>query len=191
MNDLKIGSVVLFWMVATMGWATPVGWTGTALLKSVNGLPAICTPQGADQGFPVVRLAMSESYVQHGAVWVLRLKPGASPLVLGPGECMSYGKPLPGYEISGGSRPIPFKNGSVYSVVINRMNDEAHYNHSYFAVFCAKDKVDGEFDYIQYDEAATGKTIKLADAGNQTHMVAAPLRDLPHNTACLQGGAIK
>lgn len=159
-------------IIAAASWATPVGWAGVAWIKSLGGQPAICIPQGATQDFPVVRLALAESYVSHGAVWLLRLKSGAAPRVLTSGECMSFGKAVPGYEFSGGSRPIAFKDGSVYSIVINRVNDEEHYNHSYFTTFCAKRKAGGEFDYIQYDESASVASVKSAATRSQSDMPA-------------------
>lgn len=168
-------------IIAAASWATPVGWAGVAWIKSLGGQPAICIPQGATQDFPVVRLALAESYVSHGAVWMLRLKSGAAARVLTSGECMSFGKALPGYEFSGGFRPIAFKDGSFYSIVINRVNDEEHYNRSYFATFCAKRKAGGELDYIQYDESASGATVKSAATRSQSDMPAPQVRDIPRN----------
>jgi hypothetical protein len=155
----RICGVFLFaWACATH--ATSSGWVGIAKINSIEGLPALCLPGNAEGAFPVARVLVAESHKKDALDWTLYLERNAAPLLLAPGQCIKFGEPLNGYRVDVDSRLSKLQPGSTYVFMIDRVQDEKHYNFFYTSIFCVKENQDGSIEYPQYDPVASagGKT---------------------------------
>lgn len=146
-----IGVLTLIWVaMVDPAIARSFGWHGTPDIVERNGQPAICLPKDARESFPIQRILMSQSYGVKPPIWVLSLAPGASPVILIPGSCLTYGESIPGYIEEVDTHKFTVRPTTTYLFEIIRVNDKNHINHFYSAAFCVGRSNGGVVEYVQY-----------------------------------------
>ncbi|WP_455884474.1 hypothetical protein [Pseudomonas spelaei] len=166
---MKIDQLIIFFMLCVCGvtaHATVLGREEYANIASLNGRPAICLRNDSTASLAVGWVTLSESYSNKMGVWALTLREGASPLILKPGECFSYGMTPAGYEplVSYGRNEYPLVLEADKTYVF-RLNDAYRPTDSRKVVFCIKKTATGAVEYLQYTQLADGSQIVPACDG--------------------------
>ncbi|WP_409460103.1 hypothetical protein ACK1O1_11105 [Stenotrophomonas maltophilia] len=121
---------------------------GRAKIALINGTPAICLPKDAPRSFAVSSVLLMESQSFPPGMWSIRLKEGARPIRLGPGQCFPYGSVPEGYQLEPrgvNSRPLRLETDNGYYFRISRAGrlwsiSQIGY---YSADFCIKEAASG------------------------------------------------
>lgn len=129
--------------------ATPSGHLAFADLTSVNGQPALCLPERAKAPFAVGWVILTERSARNAGVWGLQLKEGATPLMLKPGECFTYGVVPQAYELmklGANERPLALAMNNTYSF---RLHSALQSTDVYTVAFCVGQGRDGMFEFYK------------------------------------------
>lgn len=173
---MKIDQLIIFFILCACGMnahATILGHEENANIASLKGQPAICLRNDSAASLAVGWVTLSESYADKTGVWALTLKEGASPVILKPGECFSYGITPAGYEAlaSYGSNEYPLVLEADKTYVF-RLNDAYRPTDSHKVVFCIKKTATGTAEYLQYTQLADGSQIVPAcDARRNANVI--------------------
>ena len=155
----------IFVVTPDVALARSFGWHGTPDIVERNGQPAICLPIDAREPFPIQRILMSQSYGVKPPIWVLSLAPGASPVILTAGSCLTYGEPIPGYIEEADTYKFTLRPTTTYLFEIIRVNDGKYINHFYSAAFCVGRPDGGAVEHVQYRrDSARRDLIPYCDA---------------------------
>jgi len=141
--------IIGYGVLGAVANATPLGRVEYADLTSVNGYPAICLPREAKAPFAVGWAILAEGFAEKGGVWSLKLKEGATPMILKTGECFAYGVVPEAYEfMKHGSNepPLILEVDKTYSF---RLHTASQSNDVYNVVFCVGEGRGGQFEFYK------------------------------------------
>jgi hypothetical protein len=114
-------------------------------IKQVGNAPAACLPKSEDESIELKKAFVNQSFMTRGAgmKWVIELNPGATPLVMRPGDCLVYGALLDGYTQTLVAKPLELGRPHVFSL---ERNDEGKKwtSRFYHATFCELVMPDGQ-----------------------------------------------
>jgi hypothetical protein len=138
--------------IGSFAEATPWGLAGDANISVINGMISLCIPPDEKSNIAIESIWITESSLKNGvhqSMWDVQLKPGNRPVTLAAGECLEYGKYLPGYSIN--TSPKSLEAGTMYSARLNRfMKSPSRTDVLFFTTeFCPSTR-DGELEYLQY-----------------------------------------
>jgi len=141
--------IIFSGVLGSLANATPLGRLEYADLTSINGQPALCLPGHAKAPFAVGWVILAESFAEKGGVWSLKLKEGATPLVLKPGECFTYGVAPEAYEsmkLGANERPLRLEVNKAYSF---RLHSALQSTDVYTVAFCVGEGKGGQFEFYK------------------------------------------
>lgn len=158
---IKLSVVVFFLCVlGVAAHAAGLGRMEYSDVASINGLPAICLSKDSSAMLSTGWVSLSESYTKKSGVWGLRLKDGASPLMLKPGECFPYGFVPEGYKLrenfGRNEYPLVLEVNKTY---VFRLNDAKKSMDAFQVVFCINKTMAGAVEYLQYTQLPDGGQI--------------------------------
>lgn len=130
------------------------------VIRQISEGPAACLPEGKLKSIELKRAYVMENSRQGGEIerqWVIELQPGAKPLTLHPGECVSFGRPIDGYSEIGTFKLL--EEGKTYIFGINRGDQLNRWvSDSYVGLFCVQRLSDGHLTYLPYVDHPDGTT---------------------------------
>jgi hypothetical protein len=130
---------------ATSKWPLPMD------IKQVGNAPAACLPKSEDESIELKMAYVNQSFMTRGAglKWIIELNPGATPLVMHPGDCLVYGTLLDGYTQTLAAKPLEVGRPHVFSL---ERNDEGKKWTSRFhsATFCGLTMPDGRIVFRKF-----------------------------------------
>ncbi|MFJ4434046.1 hypothetical protein ACIPZG_24305 [Pseudomonas sp. NPDC089395] len=141
--------IIFSGVLGSVANATPLGRLEHADLTSINSQPAICLPRRAEAPIAVGWVILAESFAEKGGVWSLKLKKGATPLVLKPGDCFTYGVAPEAYEFmkhGANERPLRLEVNKAYSF---RLHSALQSTDVYTVAFCVGEGRAGQFEFYK------------------------------------------
>ena len=136
-------------VVSGLVQATSFGLMADADIKTIGSKPAICLPINAKE-FSVGWISLSESYVKNPTSWEVVLRHGQNPLVLKPGDCVTFGEVPKGFELGGykiKTRQLEFEANKTY---LFRLTGAINARDTYTAMFCIDINAKGHIQYLEY-----------------------------------------
>lgn len=176
-------TVFVFFLATLAGYASATSIGSVPInIRQILGLPAACLPE--DQAESIALQSASVSEVPEAIVappngwpsplqrWAIYLEPGAKPLILRPGECIVFGKPVAGYKQNGETYPL--EPGKTYSFGLRRGDRGNRWIPDlYSGSFCVTRSPDGTQEYLPYIHHSNG-TMTYPSCGRYAGLPAAP-----------------
>ncbi|MGO4326962.1 hypothetical protein AB4Z48_22955 [Cupriavidus sp. 2TAF22] len=129
-------------------------WPPSLDIKQMGDIPVACLPKEASTSIGLQVAAVAE--IASGwppKEWAIELMPGMKPLILRPGDCVFYGRPLRGYKEIGGSKPL--EAGNTYGFAFRQTGQTGS---RYVGIFCVQPRPDGHRVFLSYVDHPDGTT---------------------------------
>ncbi|WP_439890031.1 hypothetical protein ACS7SF_12215 [Ralstonia sp. 25C] len=127
-------------------------------IREVDGAPAACLPLTDAETIELQEAYVVESLPRTGEKkrqWALELAPEGKPMLLRPGECVVFNRPVSGYSQGGGLRQV--EEGETYTFVLQRGgNFKRGWSPNYIGWLCVTRLPDQHLAYPAYVRHANG-----------------------------------